>query len=129
MGRDSVALVTSIGSYLGANGVGTLGNNLWLQYAPDDPITTTVVFHTGGPLLRDSPTRYPGFAVHHRNTNVTSGLATATKISSLLHNRWNVLSGFTGRITADSEAGSYYTDPNGHYVFPLAFSMTTTDQR
>lgn len=134
MGKDPNRLVTDVASYLGASGIGSLSSsgtpgNLYIEYAPDSPKVTTVVFHTGGPSFPGNPMRFPSFSVHHRNTHVSSGLALITSVYSLLDNKWNVLPRVLGRIGADQEPGGYFVDSNGLFIFPLSFRLATTDQR
>ena len=129
MSKDPRLLLTDVASYLATNGVGTIGTDLFLQNAPETPKVTTVVFLTGGPSFPDNPTRYPSFSVHHRNTNVSSGLAKATQIHSLLGDRWNVLPTLKGRIATDQAPGAYFVDQNGMFIYGTAYRVITTDQR
>ncbi len=127
--KDATLLVNTIASYLAAQGVGTVGTDLFKMVLPENPSAGTVVVPTGGIDLPEDPTRRPSFQVMHRNPNTELGLSKSVEINRLLDNQWNVLSGFPGRITAVSEPGAYFKDDNGRPNFPLNYVLVTTFQR
>lgn len=132
--RDPAALVTSVASYLAVSGVGSFTTgpssigNLFRHQAPTTPTNLTVVAHTGGFSTLGSPTRLPTFTIQVRDTNVNSGMYRAKEINKLLDDQWNVLTGYPGRVSADSEPGASFRDENGHYVFPMNYVVYTTYQ-
>lgn len=126
--NDPNLLMSEIVTYLGSNGIGTYGTNLFIGTMPPNPIVATVVVHQGGPWIPGSPMRFPAFLVQHRNTHISSGLPKAQQIHNLLSNAWNVLSTIKGRIVAGGEPGAVFLDANGTYIFPMNFNMVTTDR-
>ena len=127
--KDATLLLNKITDYLAAQGVGTVGTDIFLQVLPEKPVTGTVVVLTGGLDLPDDPTRRPGFQVLHRNPNGRLALAKSVEINRLLSGQWNVLSGFPGRITAVSEPGSYFKDEAGNFLYFLNYTLVSTYQR
>lgn len=127
--KDTPTLLVAISSYLEAQGVGTRGTDLWEQQMPESPTNATVVVLTGGPILAEDPTRRISFQIQHRNKLAAAGLRKSKEINNLLDNQWNVLTGFSGRITAVSEAGASFKDDSGNMVFPLNYSVISACQR
>lgn len=131
--HDPILLITEIASFLGANGVGTVGTNLFKQALPGSntlPVSVgaTVVYHTGGPNFPGNPVHFPTFAIQHRNTHVSSGMAKIREIGNLLNDKWNILATIQGRISITGEVGSYFTDANGHNFFVANFQVITPQQ-
>lgn len=126
MSPTPTLLVTEVASYLGSQGVGTVGTNLWAMTMPGTPFVATAVIATGGPDVEGNPTRQQTFQILHRNTHVGSGLVAATTIHSVLNQQWEVLLTARGRIVAVTEPGAYLLDNNGHSVFPMNFVFRST---
>ena len=126
--QDPGLLLTEVASFLGGNGLGTVNTNLFKQTMPGTPVVCTVVYHTGGPSFPGNPMHFPTFGIQHRNTHVSSGLATVKAIGNLLNDRWNVLPTIQGKIAITGEMGGYYLDSNGHPIHVLNFAMATTQQ-
>jgi hypothetical protein len=120
-----IELLTEICSYLGANGVGTVGTNLMAQSLPASPNVCTAVFLNGGFDGPDSPVRNRNIEIIHRNTNVQSASSLMTQVHSLLKDNWNFSSTFQGRFVADSEPGFFGYDPNNMPVFSLELTFTS----
>lgn len=121
-------LVENIATYLASQGFGTRGTDLFLQTMPSSPATCTVVFATGGNEYRGNPTRFPSFSIQYRNKNAASGYTTVMSINAALHEKWNVLATYPGRIAATSEPGYYFRDNANLAVFPLNYVLITTKQ-
>ena len=127
--KDSTSLLTKVGEYLAAQGVGTLGTDIFLQVLPEEPVTGTAVVHTGGINLPGDPTRRPSLQVLHRNVSAEAGLDKSVIIHRLLDDQWNVLTGFPGRLVAASEPGSYFKDEAGLFSYSMNFVLVSTHQR
>lgn len=126
--KDITNLANLLAEHMAANGIGTLGTDLFIQTMPELPRVSTVVVMTGGPIIPEDPTRRPSFQVQHRNTHIESALPKSVQIHNLFDNRWNVLKDFPGRIVAVSEVGSSFKDESGLVIFPLNFAFVTTTQ-
>jgi hypothetical protein len=84
-------LIKQVAEYLETHDLGTLGEDLFYSYLPDDTDICLAVLDTGGtaPSI-DIPTKSPTFQVFIRSNNYEDGKQKLDKVRSLLHNQYNV---------------------------------------
>lgn len=114
-------IMTEVTSFLGGQGVGTVGSNLFAWNMPSHNPNCVAVIPTGGPSLDSdlgSLVRQQ-FQVRIRNKASSNASSICTEVHRLLHRAKNVLSTVEGSMTADHEPGVHFPDQNGHYVYTL----------
>lgn len=121
-------LLTSICSFLGSRGFGTVGVSLFAQSLPDSPYVCTSVLLNGGSNGPDSPVRERSIQILHRGTNIQTVSSVVNSIYSLFDDQaacWNVFDGFPGRMTADNEPGFFGFDVNNCPVYSLDLTFVS----
>lgn len=122
--------LTSIGSYIGKNGLGTIGQDLYLGFVPGTPYVCTAVLLNGGPRMRGNPTRFRSVQIITRHTDPVTAMTKADSLHALFDDKWgslDVARTFRGRFHPDHEQGVHVIDENGHYVYSLNFTFTTIE--
>jgi hypothetical protein len=125
-----IALLTSVSSFLGGEGYGTVGTDLFAGALPDRPAVCTAVIQAGGAREFGDPTRQPSITVLHRNTMIRTGGQEITNINStiLSDNGFRCLPGeIHGRFEAESEPGLAGYDASGLLVFQVQYAFVTTE--
>lgn len=122
--------LTAVASFLGENGYGTVGKDLYSLALPDNPHRCTAVIQTGGPNSPGDGTRTPEVTVLHRDKNVQRASTTITSINALLlsNNGFHCLGEFAGRFVASSEPGLQGYDPRRFLIFQGKYTFVTTKQ-
>lgn len=126
-------LLIRLRDWLVENGIGTAPSagvvgDIFLQQLPDKVEEGIVIELTGGPLIASDPTRRPTVQLQVRNKRKEEALNTVTTIAQLIHNQWNVLYRFPGRLTLAAPPGAYFVDSSGRAVYFLNLTLTTTRQ-
>lgn len=125
-----IALLTSVTSFLGGEGFGTVGTDLFSGALPDRPALCTAVVQTGGSREFGEPTRQPLVTILHRNSGIRAGTQEITDINSsvLSDNGFRCLPGeLHGRFEAESEPGLAGYDASGLLVFQVQYAFVTTE--
>lgn len=123
---DAYNFIVDVTSYLGSQGIGTVGEDLFAVTAPSRAgENVTVVYPSGGPNTPGNPVKTPTFAIQHRNKNPGLGLSKVSEINSMLDEAWNKLDRFTGRIVSQSEPGPFVTTSSGLFLFTLNYALTS----
>ncbi|MBA1336730.1 MAG: hypothetical protein HPY66_3165 [Firmicutes bacterium] len=79
-------MLNEIGSYLQAQGVGTLGSDIILGLMPDQPDNCIALFeYAGSPPDLHWSGEYPGLQVRVRNKSYAAGRVKIGEIINLLH--------------------------------------------
>jgi len=120
-----VELIEDVALYLeGQSGMGVV----YRQGFPQEPVSAISVMTIGGTNPPGDPVTRPSFQVSVRRTSKREGLAKATEIHGLLHNKWSdaggtVLQERLGRILAEMVPGNFYTDESDNFIFTVNFYM------
>jgi hypothetical protein len=121
-----MTIIEQVGTYLDDNGVGSLGQTIFLGNMPDQPDSCIAVIETVGlaPSI-DIPTSKPGFQVLVRSVDYDDGYNTTKAIKRLLHQFMNdTLVGdgdYFFSIFLVSDGGSIGRDSNGREIFSTNF--------
>ena len=116
----------NVADYLEAQGVGTVGTDIFVGYLPDTPDSCIAVLETGG-TEPDAylPFREPTFQVLIRNTTFEEGQTKLASVRSTLHQLNNitlVTGGFYFYyILAIAEGGHIGRDDVGRDMFSINF--------
>lgn len=79
-------LLNDIGTYLQAQGVGSVGTDMFLSLMPDQPDNCVVLFeYAGSPPDLHWPGEYPGLQVRVRYKTYAAGRTKIGQIMQLLH--------------------------------------------
>jgi len=116
-----LTLLNEILTYLAANGVGTVGSNLFAAHLPAKPTKSTSVQLTGGPKGEGDPLQRPRIQVLIRDSSYPAGFAKACSVYELLNHKVPGLATVKGRVVPDHEPGPMYLDANDQIVFTLNF--------
>lgn len=125
-----MSIISDVSTYLQAQGLGTLGTNIFESYLPDSVDSCIGVFDTGG-LQPDHylPTKEPTFQIFIRAATYTAGKAILDSVRTLLHQKanLNLVSGQTYFyfIFAISEGGHIGRNDNGQDEFSINFQCRT----
>lgn len=119
-------LIDEIAQYLAANGIGTLGTNIFEGDMPTTPDACICIYETTGLAAEhDIPLHSPSFQVMIRNTELDLGQAVAFSIRNLLHNQYNLQFATNGTYVYScnliAEGGHIGRDDNGRDLFSLNF--------
>lgn len=117
-------IITEVAAYLAANGIGTVGQDIFLEEMPPDPIVATCVVSSSGVVVAGNPVDRPGFQILIRGTDKAEQLTRAWTIHELLHDKWNMLSTTRGRIEAMALPGGMFRDEAGNRNLSLNFLIT-----
>lgn len=123
-------LTDDIAEYLAAQGIGTVGTDIFVDHLPDLPDSCVAVMQTGGqqPSIY-LPTKRPTFQVIVRNATHPGGEDRLASVRGLLHNLYNtpLNSGQTYAyyVQASSEGGFIGKDAAGRYEFSANFQCLT----
>lgn len=119
-------VIDDIATYLQANGIGTLGTNLFEAFLPPKPDVAVAVLETAGqkPFI-DVPISKPSFQILVRDTAYDHGRTVCDNIKTLLHNQYN-LTFVPGGIyfyytRLISEGGHIGQDQTGRDLFSMNF--------
>lgn len=86
MRSDAEVMLNEIGTYLQAQGIGTVGVDIFLGLLPDQPDNCIALFeYAGSPPDLHWEGEYPGLQVRVRNKSYSSGRAEIGQILKLLH--------------------------------------------
>jgi len=121
--------LTSICSYVGKNGFGTVATDLFAPHMPEEPVTCTAVVPTGGIRSGGNPVRRRLVQIQHRRPfeDLGSGLTFIGSLSGLFDDQWNKLDAdHLGRFELQSEPGRYILDGAGNVIFSLDYVFTST---
>jgi hypothetical protein len=114
--------LTAIASYVGANGLGTVGDDMFIGALEEEPYTQTAIIPTGGPEVPGDPLRRRTFQILHRNELKQQALTVATSIHALFDDKWNVLpAGHEGRFLPMHDIGPHFADENLHTIYSLNY--------
>lgn len=121
-------LIDEVQQYLGANGVGTIGTDLFQAMFPPTVDSGVCVIETAGLKPDDYlPTYKPSFQILVRSTEYDLGRAKCDTIRTLLHNKYNVTLVNGGNyyfwIKLITEGGHIGQDANGRDVFSMNFEV------
>ena len=123
-------LVEQVAQALSNAGLGTIGQEIFLNFQPEEPDNSIVVINTGGvqPSI-DYPDKMPTFQVLIRNTNTETGTGQVDTVRDTLHQFRNavLVSGQTYfyYIYLIAEGGYIGRDTNGRDMFSLNFQTKT----
>ena len=79
-------MLSDIGNYLQAQGIGTLGTNIFLGLMPDQPDNCVALFEfAGSPPDLHWEGEYPGLQVRVRNTGYAAGRVKIEEVVTELH--------------------------------------------
>ena len=123
-------LISEVATYLAAEGLGTVGTNIFYSHLPDNTDECLVVLDTGG-VNPDIyiPTKSPTFQIIIRSATYTLGKAKLDSVRSALHNFYNdyLVSGQTYfySINALSEGGHLGRNDRGLDEFSINFICKT----
>jgi hypothetical protein len=124
-----IELQTSITSFLGGEGFGTVNVDLFPGGLPDRPVRCTAVVQTGGSSEPGDPMRTPQVTILHRNRGLQEAGEFLTNVNStiLSQNGFRCLPGeISGRFEADSEPGLAGYDDRNLVVFQVQYTFITT---
>lgn len=121
-----MTLAQQIATYLAANGIGSLGTDLFYTYYPDTNAASVTVLDTGGmqpdPYI---PTYLPTFQIFVRSVDYTSGKEKLEAVRALLHRKANLQLVTNGTyfyyITAMSNGGHLGKNESGKHEFSINF--------
>ena len=103
-----MSVISDIATYLAANGIGTLGTDIFYGYLPAGITSGVAILDTGG-VEPDGyiPTKNPNFQIFLRSVDYDTGKAKLDAIRSLLHRVQNQTIGsvYFYYILAISEGG------------------------
>lgn len=121
-------LIKEIATYLGENGIGTLGTNLFYGTLPDIDSTFSVLIRDTGGLRPDdyiTDIKSPTFQVFIRSKTYDTGKIKLNSVRSLLHtivNQTLIDSGiYYRRVRALAEGGHLGKNDAGHHEFSINF--------
>lgn len=127
-----MSVASEVASYLDAQGIGDLADNLFYSYIPDTDSGdfTVAVFDTGGLTPNpDIPTKEPTFQVFIRAKSYIIGRAKLDAVRSALHRQTNIQLVASGTyfyfILAQSEGGHIGRGDNGKDEFSINFHCRT----
>ena len=123
-------LITEVAQYLAAQGLGTVGTNIFYSYAPDNEVTGLYVMDTGGPQPdKYLPTKEPTFQVFIRAEDYNTGKTLLDSVRSALHQQKNVRlvanQTYFYFILAVSEGGHIGRNESGFDEFSMNFQCRT----
>ena len=79
-------MLSDIGNYLQAQGIGTLGTNIFLGLMPDEPDNCVALFeYAGSPPDLHWSGEYPGLQVRVRNKSYAAGRTKIGEVAKKLH--------------------------------------------
>lgn len=117
-----MSLIEEVSAYLEAQGQGTLGQDLFHGPLPKSKVeAVSVIPSSGSPHV---VMERPSFQVLIRRLTFREAQEKATSVYGELHDKWNVLSTYQGRIWAAHEPGPFWVDEDQHFVFSLNFMAT-----
>ncbi len=120
-------ILEQIATYLATNGVGTLGDSIFIGYEPDLPQDVVVVFPSGGRPARTDGKEYPAVQVLVRNKSSKAGLQKAEQVRCLLHGKSDVLTTEAGICFAnESSPIQLGRNSKGEFLFVVNFSWLVT---
>lgn len=123
-------LISEVATYLAAQGLGTVGTDIFYAHLPDNVDNCLAVIDTGG-VSPDIyiPTKSPTFQVFIRAATYTAGKAVLDSVRSLLHNFYNgyLVSNQTYfySINAMAEGGHVGRNDRGLDEFSINFICKT----
>lgn len=122
-----MSVVSDVATYLAANGVGTLGTDLFFSYYPDTESALVSVLDTGGPQPEPYvPIYMPTFQIFIRSTSYALGKAKLETVRDLLHRQFNdrlVENGtYFYYIVAQSNGGHIGRNEAGKDEFSINFA-------
>lgn len=125
-----MAVIDEVATYLAAQGLGTIGTNIFKSYLPDNNDNSLVVLDTGGVQPdRYLPTKKPTFQVFIRASNYSDGKSKLDSVRSLLHQKKNANLISNGTyfyyIMAQSEGGHLGVNDKGLDEFSINFICLT----
>jgi hypothetical protein len=125
-----MSLITDVADYLEAEGVGTVGEDIFNSVVPEYPDGCVTVVDTGGiEPSRDIPTAEPTFQVLVRNSSYDTAKTKIDSIVALLHQKANaeLVSGETYfyYIFLVAEPGYLGRDDNDREEFSANFVCKT----
>lgn len=93
-----MALLNEIGDYLSSQGVGTLGQNLFLGYLPDSPNSAGAIYPTGGITAVHAFNPSPGQAKAQRpSVQIVWRSSSFSVAESKLRTVWSLMDGLPER--------------------------------
>lgn len=121
-------LIDEVANYLAANGIGTVGTNLFEGLLPASPDSAVAIIETAGSKPDEYlPTYSPSFQVLVRSTAYDLGRTVCDNIRTLLHNKYNVTLVNNGNyyfwIRLITEGGHLGQDQTGRDLFSMNFEV------
>lgn len=119
-------VIDDVATYLAANGIGTLGTNLFEAFLPPKPDIAVAILETAGlkPNI-DVPIFQPSFQILVRDTVYDHGRTVCDNIKTLLHNQYNLTLVNGGIyfywIRLITEGGHIGQDQTGRDIFSMNF--------
>lgn len=123
-------LISEVATYLAAQGLGTVGTNIFYSHLPDNVDECLAVLDTGGvqPDI-DIPTKSPTFQILIRAATYTLGKTKLDSVRSALHNKYNsylvASQTYFYSINALSEGGHLGRNDRGLDEFSINFICKT----
>lgn len=125
-----MSMISDIATYLAAQGLGTVGTDIFYSYLPDAGDDLLTVLDTGGqqPDIY-LPTKEPTFQILIRASTYTAGKTKLDSVRTALHNKYQTTIGSTYFffIQAASEGGHLGRNPDtrGLDEFSINFHCRT----
>lgn len=121
-------MLNEIGSYLQAQGAGTLGVDMYLGLMPEQPDNCIAIFeYAGNPpaLTHDGGIERPGLQVKVRNTSYPAGRSKISEVVNVLHRLSNETINGTRYIfiRANQSPEPLGRDASGRQEFVVNFSV------
>lgn len=119
-------VIDDVATYLQAQGIGTLGTDLFESFLPTSPDNAVAVLETAGlkPTI-DAPLFRPSFQILVRATDYATGRTKCDAIKTALHNQYNLQLVTNGIyfyfIRLITEGGHIGQDGTGRDLFSLNF--------
>jgi len=115
-------LLDQVASYLAAQGIGTVGTNLFKGTMPDSPVKCISITASGGPRVKGDALHRPRIQISVRDISYPVGLVTTQSVFDALDHKVVILGTLHGRFRPEGEPGMFTRDVNERFVFPLNFS-------
>lgn len=118
-------IIADIAEYLEDEGLGTVGDDIYIAYLPETGTNQMGIFDTGGtqpdPYLKDITT--PTFQVFIRATSYLNGKNLLDSVREALHTQSGLQTDnfYFYYILATSEGGNLGTNDTGQYEFSINF--------
>jgi len=122
-----MSVINDIAIYLQANGIGTIGTDIFLGYQPESPNNSITLYETGGYALDLAGfLRYPTLQIMVRNTSYSAARTKIDSIIALMHRTVNTTINSTRycSIYTTSDATSLGKDDQNRSLLSVNFELT-----